>query len=84
MRHRWSITLSLLGVWTVLLMLTLFLHWKTAIFLMPIILIILLLYISFCLIYALRNTHKNNAVDTLGEENHHGRIKYINHDPNKE
>jgi hypothetical protein len=51
---------------------------------MPIILIILLLYISFCLIYALRNTHKNNAVDTLGEENHHGRIKYINHDPNKE
>lgn len=80
MQHRWSITLSLLGVWAVLLMLTLFLHWKTAIFIMPIILIILLLYISFCLIFALKNTNKNNSVDTSGEENHE-RIKYLSHTP---
>lgn len=79
MQHRWSITLSLLGVWTVLLLLTLFLHWKTAIFIMPIVLIILLLYISFCLVFALRNANKNNA--PLGEENHHDRIKYLSHTP---
>lgn len=79
MQHRWSITLSLLGIWVVLLLLTLFLHWKTAIFIMPIILIVLLLYISFCLIFALRNANKNNSTDSLGETKHHGRIKYLNH-----
>jgi hypothetical protein len=81
MQHRWSITLSLLGIWTVLLLLTLFLHWKTAIFIMPIILIILLLYISFCLVFVLRNTDKNSSTDTLGEPDHHERTKYLSHTP---
>lgn len=84
MQHRWSVTLSLLGLWFVLLLVTILLHWKTASFLMPIILIILLLYISFCLVFALLNANKNNNSVTdipNGDTQNHEQLKQLNSPP---
>lgn len=52
MQHNWSITGFLLLLWLILLPIAILLNLRTAVLLMPIVLIILLLYLSMCLFFA--------------------------------
>lgn len=49
MQHNWLITGTLLLCWVILLFVSVLWHLRTAMLLMPIILIVLLFYISTCL-----------------------------------
>ena len=55
MQHNWFITGFLLLLWAILLLVAVLLNLRTATLLMPIVLIILLLYLSACLFFALYN-----------------------------
>jgi len=55
MKHNWFISGFLLFLWTILLLIAVLLNLRTAVLLMPIVLIILLLYLSACLFFALYN-----------------------------
>ena len=50
MQHNWFITGFILLLWAILLLITVLLNLRTAMLLMPIVLIILLLYLSACLL----------------------------------
>lgn len=55
MQHNWFIIGFLLLVWAILLLIAVLLNLRTAMLLMPIVLIILLLYLSACLFFTLYN-----------------------------
>lgn len=55
MQHNWFITGFLLLFWVILLLVAVLLNLRTAMLLMPIVLIILLAYLSTCLFLALYN-----------------------------
>jgi len=63
MQHHWSITGFLLLFWIILLPIAVLLNLRTAVLLMPIVLIILLLYLSACLFFALYNRPSAETTD---------------------
>jgi hypothetical protein len=67
MQHNWFITGFILLFWAILLLITVLLNLRTAMLLMPIVLIILLLYLSVCLFFALYNRQPSQKiVKTVG------------------
>jgi len=55
MQHNWFVTGFILLFWAILLLIAVLLNLRTAMLLMPIVLIILLLYLSACLFFTLYN-----------------------------